>query len=198
MPESDIRRIVSKANDRWNAAFNSGDAAAVAALYTADGTVLPHTHAVVKGTAAIADFWAGLISAGVKDHGIELLDAQERATSPIPTANGGRPVWETTARHSVLRGQSSRFCGSKAMVPGKPACIHGTEAGWLRCASKVICPFRQDQVGDFRRRNIFRRPAGASSCGRGKSLRGGVPLSVWETDDLATLKCQRRSNSRPA
>jgi uncharacterized protein (TIGR02246 family) len=77
MPESDIRGIVKDANDRWNAAFNSGDAAAVAALYTADGTVLPHTHAVVKGSAAIADFWAGMISAGLKDHGIELLDAQD-------------------------------------------------------------------------------------------------------------------------
>ncbi len=76
MPESDIRGMVKEANDRWNAAFNGGDAAAVAALYTADGTVLPHTHAVVKGTAAIADFWAGLISAGVKDHGIELRDVE--------------------------------------------------------------------------------------------------------------------------
>ncbi|THK34018.1 SgcJ/EcaC family oxidoreductase [Ensifer sp. MPMI2T] len=76
MSDMDIRVIVSQANDRWNAAFNRGDAAAVAALYTPDATVLPHTHAVVKGQAAIADFWAGLISAGVKGHGIELLDAQ--------------------------------------------------------------------------------------------------------------------------
>lgn len=77
MPESDIRGIVKEASDRWNAAFNGGDAAAVAALYTEDATVLPHTHAVVKGTAAIADFWAGLISAGVKDHGIELREVEE-------------------------------------------------------------------------------------------------------------------------
>ncbi|OAP36719.1 hypothetical protein AU381_19775 [Sinorhizobium glycinis] len=77
MPESDSRGFVKEASDRWNAAFNGGDAAAVAALYTEDATVLPHTHAVVKGTAAIADFWAGLISAGVKDHGIELLGVEE-------------------------------------------------------------------------------------------------------------------------
>ena len=50
MSEKDIRAIVSTANDSWNAAFNRGDAGAVAALYSADGTVLPHTHAVVKGT----------------------------------------------------------------------------------------------------------------------------------------------------
>jgi uncharacterized protein (TIGR02246 family) len=86
MSESDIRKIVSEANDRWNSAFNGGDAAAVAALYTADGTVLPHTHDVIKGTAAIADFWAGLISAGVKDHGIELFDAQD--SGDIAYSNG--------------------------------------------------------------------------------------------------------------
>jgi uncharacterized protein (TIGR02246 family) len=77
MPGLDIRDIVRAANDRWNTAFNGGDAGAVAALYTSDGTVLPPAHAVVKGTAAIADFWAGFISAGVKDHGIELLDAKD-------------------------------------------------------------------------------------------------------------------------
>lgn len=77
MLESDINTIVKEAQDRWNAAFNGGDAAAVAALYTSDGTVLPPAHAVVKGTAAIADFWAGFISAGVREHGIELLDAQD-------------------------------------------------------------------------------------------------------------------------
>jgi uncharacterized protein (TIGR02246 family) len=77
MPESNIHATVKDANDRWNEAFNSGDAAAVAALYTEDGTVLPHTHAVVRGPTAISDFWAGMISAGIKDHGIELLDAHD-------------------------------------------------------------------------------------------------------------------------
>jgi uncharacterized protein (TIGR02246 family) len=75
MAEPDIRQALTQAGERWNAAFNSGNAEAVAALYTPDGTVLPHTHAVVKGAAAIKEFWSGLMSAGVKEHGIELLDA---------------------------------------------------------------------------------------------------------------------------
>ena len=73
----DITNAIRAANDRWNEAFNSGDAAAVAALYTEDGVVLPPSHGTVKGVAAIAEFWGGFISAGVKDHDIELLDAQD-------------------------------------------------------------------------------------------------------------------------
>ncbi|PDT51286.1 MULTISPECIES: SgcJ/EcaC family oxidoreductase [Sinorhizobium] len=74
-----IRGEIQRANDEWNAAFNSGKADAVAALYAPDAVVLPSTHAVVRGTSAIEDFWNGLISAGVKDHRIEMIDAQSGA-----------------------------------------------------------------------------------------------------------------------
>ncbi len=77
---------IQRANDRWNSAFNSGNADAVAALYSQDAVVLPSTHAVVRGTSAIKDFWNGLISAGVKDHRIEMIDAQ--AVGDIAYATG--------------------------------------------------------------------------------------------------------------
>ena len=82
----DIMDIVRRANDAWNSAFNRGDASAVAALYTDDATVLPPTHAVLKGTAAIQDFWQGLIAAGFNEHGIEVLDA--RADGNLAFASG--------------------------------------------------------------------------------------------------------------
>jgi len=44
-------------NDVWTAAFNKGDAAAVAALYTEDAYVLPPGSAIVKGRPAIEAFW---------------------------------------------------------------------------------------------------------------------------------------------
>jgi uncharacterized protein (TIGR02246 family) len=81
-----IRDELQRANDGWNSAFNSGNADAVAALYTPDAVVLPSNHAVVKGTSAIKDFWNGLISAGVKDHRIEMIDAQ--AVGDIAYATG--------------------------------------------------------------------------------------------------------------
>lgn len=46
-------------NDKWEAAFNKGDAAAVAAMYATDAYVLPAGAAMVKGRAGIEKFWGG-------------------------------------------------------------------------------------------------------------------------------------------
>ena len=51
------KAMIEKLNDVWTAAFNKGDAAAVAALYTEDAYVLPPGSAMVKGRAAIEAFW---------------------------------------------------------------------------------------------------------------------------------------------
>src|SRR5271165_6117285 len=50
---------IQKLDDAWSAAFNNGDAAAVAAMYADDAYVLPAGHDMVKGRAAIAAFWKG-------------------------------------------------------------------------------------------------------------------------------------------
>jgi uncharacterized protein (TIGR02246 family) len=47
---------IQKLEDQWGAAFNKGDAAAVAAMYTADAYVLPAGAPMVKG-ADIQGFW---------------------------------------------------------------------------------------------------------------------------------------------
>ena len=51
------KATIEKLNDVWTAAFNKGDAAAVAALYTEDAYVLPPGSAMVKGRSAIEAFW---------------------------------------------------------------------------------------------------------------------------------------------
>ena len=51
------KATIEKLNDVWTAAFNKGDAAAVAALYTEDAYVLPPGSSMVKGRAAIEAFW---------------------------------------------------------------------------------------------------------------------------------------------
>jgi uncharacterized protein (TIGR02246 family) len=51
------KAMIEKLNDAWTAAFNKGDTATVAALYTEDAYVLPPGSAMVKGRAAIEAFW---------------------------------------------------------------------------------------------------------------------------------------------
>ena len=51
------KATIEKLNDAWTAAFNKGDGAAVAALYTEDAYVLPPGSAMVKGRPAIEAFW---------------------------------------------------------------------------------------------------------------------------------------------
>lgn len=53
------RGMIQKLDDAWSAAFNKGDGAAVAAMYTPDATVLPPGSNMVHGTKAIAAFWSG-------------------------------------------------------------------------------------------------------------------------------------------
>jgi uncharacterized protein (TIGR02246 family) len=51
------KATIQKLNDEWAAAFNKGDAAAVAAMYTQDAYVLPAGGEMVKGRAAIEALW---------------------------------------------------------------------------------------------------------------------------------------------
>jgi uncharacterized protein (TIGR02246 family) len=51
------KAAIQKLEDQWGAAFNKGDAAAVAAMYTVDAYVLPAGAPMVKG-ADIQAFWS--------------------------------------------------------------------------------------------------------------------------------------------
>ena len=66
---------VKAAYAAWDAAFNKGDAKAVAAFYTADATFLPATHDVIEGPAGVEKFFAGLFANGVTGHKLEMIEA---------------------------------------------------------------------------------------------------------------------------
>jgi uncharacterized protein (TIGR02246 family) len=116
-----IRDALQRANDGWNSAFNSGNADAVASLYTPDAVVLPSTHAFVRGTSAIRDFWNGLISAGVREHGIEMVDAQ--AVGDIAFATG---KWSANA--PADGGKTQRYEGTIVMVFRRQG-----DGSWMAC-----------------------------------------------------------------
>jgi uncharacterized protein (TIGR02246 family) len=51
------KATIQQAGDKWAEAFNKGDAAALAAMYTEDAYVLPPGAEMMKGRGAIEAFW---------------------------------------------------------------------------------------------------------------------------------------------
>lgn len=63
-------------NQQFDAAFNSKNPQAIAALYAEQAIVMPAPAGqVVKGRQAVADFFAGLIQAGVIEHALKMNEA---------------------------------------------------------------------------------------------------------------------------
>lgn len=75
-------------NQQFDAAFNSKNAQAIAALYTADAIVMPAPAGqVVKGRQGVADFFGGLIEAGVIEHALTMKEAIVTDTLATQTGN---------------------------------------------------------------------------------------------------------------
>ena len=60
----DLQATVEANNRKWEAALGRGDARGIAALYTADGQLLPPNGKVVSGRQAIEEYWQAGIKAG--------------------------------------------------------------------------------------------------------------------------------------
>jgi uncharacterized protein (TIGR02246 family) len=103
-PAGDIRTAYAA----WDAAFNKGDAKAVAALYQQDAIFLPATHDVIKGADGVQTFFGGLFQMGVTGHKLELIEARGDENMLIGTAkwsatgkdaNGAEQPWSGVATH---------------------------------------------------------------------------------------------------
>lgn len=62
----DLRAQVVKLGEAWQAAFNAGDANALAALYTQDARLLPPGSEPLSGPVAIKGYFASQVGAGTK------------------------------------------------------------------------------------------------------------------------------------
>ena len=83
------KATIVKLNDAWAAAFNKGDASAVAAMYTEDAFVLPPGAEMVKGRAAIEAFWrqAAQQMGDAKLTTVDVLPLGPRAAREIGTVS---------------------------------------------------------------------------------------------------------------
>ena len=72
------RTHIDDGGAKWVAAFNAGDAAAVAGLYTEDAVVFPPGGARVDGRSAIQAFWQGAIDSGMKVDDLHAVEVEAR------------------------------------------------------------------------------------------------------------------------
>jgi uncharacterized protein (TIGR02246 family) len=75
---SDIRTVIEGLNSAWNKAFNSGNAAAVAALYDEKATLSPGNGKTLVGRAEIEKLFKSFIDNGVNKHSIQIIDARRK------------------------------------------------------------------------------------------------------------------------
>ena len=98
-PEINGMEGIAEANARFEAAFNAGDAAALAALYTPDAVVMAPNLKRLEGQEAIRGLWQSFFDAGVSDLDLNTIDltiagsrASEVGTLSLtaPDGKGGR------------------------------------------------------------------------------------------------------------
>lgn len=82
------RTRIEQANERFEQAFGRQDAAAMAALYSASGQLLPVGSGVVEGPEAIERFWQGVFDAGLTGVDLETADVFAGADGDTATEVG--------------------------------------------------------------------------------------------------------------
>ena len=82
----DVRKEIEQVNGGFAAAYAKGDAAAVAALYTAGAKLFPPGGPIVDGRAGIEQFWQSVMGSGIKN--IELRTAEIEVFGDTVVENG--------------------------------------------------------------------------------------------------------------
>jgi uncharacterized protein (TIGR02246 family) len=72
----DVRNAIVAVNQEFVAALARGDARGIAALYTANGQLLPTHSDFVTGTQAIQGFWQAVIDMGIRAGALETLELE--------------------------------------------------------------------------------------------------------------------------
>jgi uncharacterized protein (TIGR02246 family) len=101
------KAMIQGLDDKWGEAFNKGDAAAVAAMYTADAYVLPPGAEMVKGRNAIEAMWrANMQQIGdVKCTALDVKPLGRTAAREIGTCSfktKAQPPQDGTIKYAVV------------------------------------------------------------------------------------------------
>lgn len=71
---SDVRQEIDQVNARFAEAFNRGDAAGAAQVYTENATILPPGSEMIQGRHSIEQFWQAAMQMGIRAVSLETHD----------------------------------------------------------------------------------------------------------------------------
>jgi len=112
---TNIQRQITAINAKFDQAFNTKNAAAIAELYAENAVVMPApAGSPVLGVQAIQTFFSGLIDAGVIEHQLTLADAVEDGNLAYQRGN-----WAGAMRNE--KGEKQTFGGNVHLVYRKQA-----------------------------------------------------------------------------
>lgn len=81
--QQSVRTTIEANTRQFIEAFNKGDAAAVANMYTVDARVLPPNAEMVEGRANIQKFWQGAITAGFKMVSLDAINVETQGNIAV-------------------------------------------------------------------------------------------------------------------
>lgn len=84
---TEISDAIVAANDKFMAVFKTGDAAALANLFTENGQILPPNGDFITGRKAIADIWQSIFDMGVKEIKLDIVELDEQSDTAIEISN---------------------------------------------------------------------------------------------------------------
>jgi uncharacterized protein (TIGR02246 family) len=104
-----VQQAIMQNNARFAEAYNRGDVAAVAGMYTDDAVLLPPNFQMLEGRRAIQDFWGGARQMGIRDLALETVRVDERGDAAWEIGaytlkiqpEGGQPT-EDTGKYLVV------------------------------------------------------------------------------------------------
>ncbi|HET9263878.1 MAG TPA: SgcJ/EcaC family oxidoreductase [Vicinamibacterales bacterium] len=96
---SDVRSQIEAGNREFMAAFAKRDAAAVAALYTDGGQLLPPNSEVVRGHEAIREFWQGAMTRGLTGATLETVDVDASGETAVEVGRYRLTAGDAEADH---------------------------------------------------------------------------------------------------
>jgi uncharacterized protein (TIGR02246 family) len=106
---AEAKKGIEAANAKFSEAFERGDAAAVAALYTQDAMAFPPDGEIIKGRQAIGEFWKATHASGVKSAKLTTLDvgtagdvAYEAGKVSLTIEPPGKPATTASAKYVVV------------------------------------------------------------------------------------------------